>query len=111
MTTPEVTDVDAATAEKLVSEGAVTLVDVREPDEWAAGHAPHALHLPLGSLNPADVPAGRPVIAVCRSGKRSTIATGKLLAAGLDARNLTGGMTAWAQAGLPVRTDDGREGT
>ena len=58
-----------------------------------------------------DVPAGRPVIAVCRSGKRSTIATGKLLAAGLDARNLTGGMTAWAQAGLPVRTDDGREGT
>jgi rhodanese-related sulfurtransferase len=65
----------------------------------------------LGALNPAAVPSGRPVIVVCRTGRRSAIAAGKLRDAGLDARNLTGGMTAWAQAGLPVRTDDGREGT
>jgi rhodanese-related sulfurtransferase len=112
MTTPEPhTDLDAATADKLVRDGAATLIDVREPEEWAAGHAPDARHMPLDTLNPADVPTDRAVIAVCRSGKRSAIATGKLRAVGLDARNLTGGMTAWAKAGLPVRTDDGHEGT
>ncbi|GIE28960.1 sulfurtransferase [Actinoplanes italicus] len=111
MSAPDSPEVDAATAEKLVRDGSAVLVDVREPDEWAAGHAPHARHLPLGVLNPADVPGDRPVIAVCRSGKRSAVATGRLRDAGLDARNLTGGMNAWAQAGLPVVTDDDRPGT
>ena len=111
MTTSENPEIDAATAAKLAADGTVTLLDVREPDEWAAGHAPHARHMPLGALHPADIPADRPVVAVCRSGKRSTIATGKLRDAGLDARNLTDGMNAWAQAGLPVVTDDDLPGT
>ncbi|WP_018584071.1 rhodanese-like domain-containing protein [Salinispora arenicola] len=111
MRAPGTPEVDATTAAHLVSDGTAILLDVRETDEWAAGHAPGARHVPLGNLDPDTIPDDRPVIAVCRSGRRSATATAQLRAAGLDASNLTGGMTAWARAGLPVRTDDGRDGT
>lgn len=94
--------------------GADLLLDVREPDEWEAGHAPGAVHLPLGEL-PAALEAGRvdgsrPVVAVCRSGRRSAEATRLLQQAGVPARNLTGGMQAWAAAGRPVVRADGAPG-
>ena len=87
------------------------LLDVRERDEWAAGHAPGALHIPLGALHPDAVPAGASVMCVCRSGRRSGEATSILRAAGIDAVNVTGGMNAWLAAGLPVIRDDGQPGT
>lgn len=84
--------------------GGAVLLDVRELDEWNAGHAPGARHLPLGELpNRLDsLPRDRQVVVVCRSGHRSSEATSFLVRSGFDAVNLNGGMRAWATAGLLV---------
>jgi rhodanese-related sulfurtransferase len=87
------------------------LLDVREADEWAAGHAPGATHVPLSGLTPDTVPAGTTVLCVCRTGGRSGKATEALRNIGIDAVNVAGGMSAWAACGLPVVRDDGRPGT
>ncbi len=88
------------------------LLDVREDEEWLAGHAPAATHLPMGEVPAriAEVGVGRPVICVCRVGGRSGAVAAALVAEGYDARNLTGGMLAWQSAGLPVVTDGGHPG-
>jgi len=106
-----VRQVDVQQAARLAGDGSAVLLDVREDDEWAAGHAPGAVHLPLNSVRPAAVPAGSSVLAICRSGNRSGKAAAALAAAGVDVRNVAGGMKAWQAAGLPVRTGDGRPGT
>ena len=103
--------VDPAVAATLVDSGDALLLDVREDDEWAAGHSPNATHLPLGQLDPAAIPSGATVIATCRSGARSARAAATLAAAGISVSNLDGGMQAWAAAGLPVVTDTGTPGT
>lgn len=92
--------------------GAV-LLDVREPDEWAAGHAPQATWMPMGEVaaRQQELPDGQAIVVVCRSGGRSARVTSALLAAGFDATNLAGGMQAWAAAGLPVVTDADAAGT
>jgi len=85
------------------------LLDVRDDDEWAAGRAPGAVHLPLGSL-PArlsEVPTDRPVAVVCRGGGRSARATAFLVAQGVQARNVAGGMHDWQAHGLPLEADPG----
>lgn len=81
-----------------------TLLDVRERDEWVAGHAPDAVHIPLGELTEraGKLPSGAPLLVVCHSGGRSARATAWLNRAGYDAVNLDGGMVEWARAGLPV---------
>jgi len=86
------------------AEGDALLLDVREHDEWDAGHDPRALHIPLGELEArlGELPRDRPIFAVCRSGNRSGQATSLLLDRGLDAHNVEGGMQAWSEAGLPV---------
>ncbi len=110
-TTPDpIAQVEPAEANDLAVSGAL-LLDVREPAEWTAGHIPGAVHMPLGSLNPADVPADRIVVTVCLSGGRSGRAAAALAAAGIDVRNLAGGMKAWAQDGRTVARDDGSAGT
>lgn len=86
-------------------DGSATFVDVREPEEWAEGHLPGAIHIPLGELprRLADVPRGLPIITICRSGYRSLTARKALLADGAtDVRSLAGGMLAWHDAGYPV---------
>lgn len=110
MTEP-VKDLDPTTAAQLIDNATVTLVDVREADEWAAGHAPKAVHIPLSDLDPSAFTDMAPLIVVCRSGGRSSKATTKLAAAGLPVHDLTGGMTAWQNAGHPVIRDDGTLGT
>lgn len=97
---------------QLVGEGAM-LLDVREDDEWQAGHAPDAVHIPLGQLSMSmdQLPGDRRIVAICRSGGRSGMATKALLDAGYDAVNLEGGMKDWAASGLPVMTDGGGSGT
>lgn len=82
-------------------EGSV-LLDVREDVEWAGGHAPDATHVPMGQLTLDNLPAGRPIYCICRSGNRSGAVVEALVATGIDARNVTGGMLAWAAADLPV---------
>ena len=95
-------------------DGTVVLLDVREAPEWKAGHAPGAVHLPLtrllaGAALPPDA-QGRPVVAICRSGRRSQQAAQLLTDRGVEAVDVTGGMTAWAEAGLPVVDERGRDG-
>lgn len=94
-------DITPAQAARLVRDGEVVLLDVREPDEWAEVHVPEATHVPLGVLEPS-VFEGRVVLALCRSGRRSARAVDLLTAAGVDARNVAGGMVAWQQEGLGV---------
>jgi rhodanese-related sulfurtransferase len=89
------------------------LLDVREPDEYEAGHAPDVVLHPLRNL-PAvwsEFPTDRPVLCICRSGARSASATEFLRRQGLDAVNLEGGMQAWQAFGLDVVRDDGSFGT
>ncbi len=98
-------------AHDLLGQGAI-LLDVREDSEWQAGHAPKARHIPLSRL-PArlrDLPPGRTVVTVCRSGARSARAAALLAREGREVVNLTGGMHAWARAGLPVVASGGRPG-
>ncbi len=106
-------EIEPLEAERLVRAGAV-LLDVREPDEWAAGHAPAARHLPLGQIDQASsvVPAraDNPVVVVCRSGARSLRAAEALAGAGYQATNLQSGMRAWAAAGLDVLDASGPPG-
>ncbi|SDT80829.1 rhodanese-like domain-containing protein [Actinoplanes derwentensis] len=98
-------------ATMLIADGAM-LLDVREPAEWRAGHAPRARHIPLGQLTArlAEVPADRSVITVCRSGARSRQAAVLLARDGRQVHNLTGGMGAWTSAGMPLQANGGRPG-
>lgn len=84
------------------------ILDVREDDEWAAGHIDGALHLPMMTIPPrlAEIPADREVVVVCRVGGRSAQATQYLLQNGITAVNLDGGMLEWAAAGLPMVASD-----
>lgn len=99
-------------ARRRAAEGAI-LLDVREPSEWRAGHAPKARHIPLNDLDRrgTELPAGRDIITVCRSGHRSARAAKDLAADGRTVLNLTGGMRAWSAAGLPVVAKGGRPGS
>jgi rhodanese-related sulfurtransferase len=87
------------------------IVDVREPDEWAAGHIGHATLVPLatvpGNLDKFD---GDPTYVVCRSGARSGRACEFLGAEGHNVVNVAGGMIAWAGAGFEVVTGSGAAG-
>jgi rhodanese-related sulfurtransferase len=85
----------------------VTMLDVREPDEWAAGHAPDAVHIPLGELagRLGELPEGESVYVVCRGGGRSAKAAANLKANGWDATNVDGGMRSWHAAGRPLVGD------
>jgi rhodanese-related sulfurtransferase len=88
------------------------LLDVREQDEWDAGHIEGAQHVPLGELGSrlAEVPKAQVVVAVCRSGSRSDRAAEGLRLSGFRAENLDGGVTAWSRAGLPLVAKGGRPG-
>jgi len=104
----EIDDVDVADALTLINGGAL-LLDVREDDEWRAGHAPMARHVSLSSIPDVveDLPRDRVVICVCRSGGRSSRAGRFLLEHGVRAVNLDGGMTAWHAAGAQMVSDLG----
>jgi hydroxyacylglutathione hydrolase len=107
----EVPEVTPQQATELIAAGAV-LLDVREPDEWMSGHAPGSVHIPMRDLpgRVAELDAGRPMVAICRSGGRSRAAAEALIGHGFDVANLAGGLRAWAAAGLPVETETGAAG-
>ena len=85
------------------------LLDVREPGEWAAGHIPGALHIPLGELNARyrEIARDCELYVICRSGTRSRYAAQALADAGWDARNVADGMIGWHAAGRPMTADSG----
>lgn len=104
--------IGAVEARDLMRSGAV-LIDVREKGEWDAGHAPKAKHHPLRGLPSSmnRLPEDRTLVVVCRSGNRSARATTMLTKAGFNTLNLTGGMTAWRAAGLPMVNSRGKKGS
>ena len=92
-------------------EPGVYLLDVREPDEWEAGHAPGAHHLPMMEVpaRMAEIPSDTEVVVVCRSGGRSGQVVSYLMANGWEnVRNLDGGMQSWAAQGRYVVSDSGQ---
>ena len=89
---------------------ATYLLDVREDDEWAAGHIPGSVHIPMSGLLPrvGEVPKEGDVVVVCKVGGRSAQVTAYLLQQGWsNVRNLDGGVLSWVGAGRDLVTDTG----
>lgn len=103
-------DIPTVTVSELPDD--VLMVDVREPDEWAAGHAPGAVHIPMGDV-PAridELPATDDSLAVvCRSGGRSGRVVQWLVQQGFDVVNVEGGMQSWARSGKPLASENGQQ--
>jgi rhodanese-related sulfurtransferase len=106
MPVPEISVDDlAARPERL----ACTLIDVREPDEYEAGHVPGARLLPLGDVPAAvgDLTGQGDLVVICHSGVRSMRACEFLAASGIPATNIAGGTLAWVASGRPVEAGGG----
>ena len=99
-TTPEI-DVDRLARAR--SDDA-SVVDVREPGEYLAGHVPGSAPVPMGQLASrlGDLDKNRPVYVVCASGNRSAAMADLLLAAGFDPYSVAGGTAAWIRSGRSV---------
>jgi rhodanese-related sulfurtransferase len=90
------------------------LLDVREDDEWAAGHAPAAVHLPMTQIpaRMSEIPQDHEVYVVCRVGGRSGQVVAYLKQQGWEnVTNVDGGMMSWAAAGRPVISETGSDAT
>jgi phage shock protein E len=87
------------------------VLDVRTPEEFAAGHVPGAVLIPYDEL-PArldELDRSRWVLVYCRSGRRSGIAEQTLVDAGFDVRQIDGSWQRWQAEGLPVETPSPQE--
>lgn len=102
-------DLAPAQVRAMMDRGEALLIDVREPDEYAAQRIHGAMNFPLSTFDPKALPdhAGRMVVFQCGSGMRSATAVQRCQAAGLpfDA-HLAGGISSWRGAGLPTITHD-----
>ena len=102
--------IDVDEAKRLIDEGKVRVIDVREPDEWTSGHIPQATHIPLPQIvnNPEQSLKGdteQPVVFVCAAGQRSAVASEVAAMLGYkEIYNLEGGTIAWIRSGKPVDT-------
>ena len=107
---PAIPSIEPAEAERRLREGAPDgrtplLVDVRNLDEFIEARVPGATFIPLPEFGArfGELPTDRPLFMLCRSGSRSAAATAHLIGQGRsDVTNVTGGILAWARAGLPV---------
>ncbi|HEY8629438.1 MAG TPA: rhodanese-like domain-containing protein [Gaiellaceae bacterium] len=106
------TTIDAHTAADLLAAQSVIVLDVRQHGERKTGHIKGAIHIPLTQLSSRqhELPSGKTIVTVCRSGHRSGIAARTLTRTGHDVLNLRGGMNAWVTAGLPLAPDHHRAG-
>ncbi|HTL15341.1 MAG TPA: rhodanese-like domain-containing protein [Thermomonas sp.] len=108
---------EVAPAAFAAAPGEAILVDVREPAEFETGHIPGAINIPRGVLefqvdahpavarvsDPALSHKDRPLVLACRTGGRAALAADTLQRMGFsDVRSIAGGVTAWAEAGLPL---------
>ena len=98
---PDTIEFEAFT--EAVDAGDVAVVDVREPHEFAAGHIPEALNLPLSRFDPEAPPSGKPLILICQAGGRSRTALNRARASGVEnVRHYAGGMNGWRMRGGDV---------
>jgi rhodanese-related sulfurtransferase len=106
MAEPEVENVQIDELKKGLADGTILLVDVREPNEYAAGRIPGAILNPLQHFDPTALPGapGKRVVLSCRSGKRSLTALALAQEAGRDdiRAHYPGGFQEWANAGEKV---------
>jgi rhodanese-related sulfurtransferase len=108
----EYDDVPSITRDELLADAVI--LDVREDDEFAAGHIEGAVHVPIGSLaskmfyDPGDLVTDAPLVLVCKGGGRATRATAWLNANGFDAVRLDGGTRGWAESGRPMASETGQ---
>ena len=104
-------EVDPLTAHQWAADGEAVIIDVREQNEIAQASINGAIHLPMSAFDPSRLPtdSGKKIVFFCAHGMRSIQVSRHLLANGLldEAYNLTGGLEAWQQAGLPMETDIG----
>lgn len=98
-------EVDVATTVAAVADPNVQIIDCREKNEWDAAHAEGMSLMPLDTIahRLAELDPERPLIIVCRSGRRSLLAAQQLAAAGFtDVKSMNGGLIAWAELGHPL---------
>lgn len=113
MQVPQITVEDYAA----LPAGTVVLLDVREPEEWADGHAPEAVHVPMNSVpatlahDPGPLTPDARIVVTCKAGGRSAQVTSWLTEHGYDAVNLDGGMLAWATAHRAMVSETGEPPT
>lgn len=102
---PKHAELNAQELAAMLNAGAAVVVDVREVDEFAAGHIPGSINMPLSTFQPSKLPdtAGKKMVLTCQGGKRSGMALEKcgVAQAAVDT-HLSGGFGAWQSAGLPV---------
>jgi phage shock protein E len=98
-------DIDVGTAESLRGQPNVVMLDVRTPEEYAQGHIPGVVPIPLDQVpnRLAEIPKDKTVIVTCHSGNRSNQAAQLLREKGYDnVHNMLGGIVEWEKAGYPV---------
>lgn len=101
------TEIPQTTVDQLDSDAVI--LDVREDDEWQAGHIEGATHIPMAQVPQSlgALPEGDPLYVFCRAGGRSAKVTQWLNANGFNAVNVDGGMQAWHATGKAMITDNG----
>lgn len=102
---PMIVDLDREEVKRGLADGSLVLVDVREPHEFAAGHIPGSVSLPLSRFDPDELPVseGSRIVFSCAAGIRSQHAIAAAQAAGLDLReHYVGGFKDWVMSGEPV---------
>lgn len=107
-TSNRIQEIDSTTLNQLLNEQKITLVDVREPGEYAGEHIPEAKSIPLSQFNPDAVKqlAEKPIVLYCQSGNRSLKAANKLLEAGWESvTHLKGGLPTWKGAGYTTQVN------
>ncbi|KAA5602739.1 rhodanese-like domain-containing protein [Blastochloris sulfoviridis] len=101
----DATVIDRATLERDLADNSIELIDIREPDEFAAGHIAGARNMPMSRLDPRTLaqPSDKPIVLVCRSGRRTARMLAAAQAAGAtNINHYGGGMLDWQAAGKPV---------
>lgn len=105
---PPVETVSREEVKRGMADGSLVLIDVREPHEYAAGHIPGALLMPLSSFDPAKLPkeAGKRVAFSCNTGRRTLVALEKAHAAGRTdvTTHYQGSFSDWKSAGEPIES-------
>ncbi|WP_066823384.1 rhodanese-like domain-containing protein [Sphingomonas mali] len=102
-----VRELDPQALKAMLDADTAMVVDVREPDEFAAGHIAGAMNLPLSGFDPTSLPSadGKVLVLNCAGGRRSATALGKCAAARVAVdTHLSGGIGAWKAANLPLVT-------